>query len=101
MSVAVVFGAGLVGQSSFANGQINLFGVIALALMGEWFSKTTSDKLQEVFSTLFSSDADKERTDKLKEAKISDLSTELGFEGHQVSHPDRKRLQTTPQRQAE
>jgi hypothetical protein len=45
---------------------VNPYGVAALGALGGWFSKTTTDKLQEVFETLFKTDADKERTDKLK-----------------------------------
>jgi len=41
------------------------YGVVALGLLGGWFSKTTTDKLQEVYGTLFKTDADKERKDKL------------------------------------
>jgi hypothetical protein len=45
---------------------VNPYGVVALGVLGGWFSKTTTDKLQEVFETLFKTDADKERKDKLK-----------------------------------
>jgi len=45
---------------------VNPYGVVAIGFLGGWFSKTTTDKLQEVFETLFKTDADKERKDKLK-----------------------------------
>lgn len=44
---------------------VNPYGVVALGLMGGWFSKTTTDKLQEVFDTLFKTDEDKKRKNKL------------------------------------
>lgn len=53
--------AGLVG----GGGGMDPYGVVAVGLLGGWFSKTTTDKLQEVFSTLFKTDADKARKDKL------------------------------------
>lgn len=46
-------------------GDVNPYGLIALGLLGGWFSKTTTDKLQEVFETLFKTDQDAERSDKL------------------------------------
>lgn len=63
LAMAFAARAGLVGAG---NGEGNVYGMVALGLLGGWFSKTTTDKLQEVFSTLFKTDADKERTDKLK-----------------------------------
>ena len=47
---------------------INPYGVVALGLLGGWFSKTTTDKLQEVFDTLFKTDEDKKRKNKLQAA---------------------------------
>jgi len=44
---------------------VNPYGVVALGLLGGWFSKTTTDKLQEVFETLFKTDEDAKRKDKL------------------------------------
>jgi len=64
LAMALAAQAGLVGAGG--GGTVNVFGITALGLLGGWFSKTTTDKLQEVFSTLFKTDADKERTDKLK-----------------------------------
>ena len=55
--------AGLVAGTT----AVNPHGVVALGLLGGWFSKTTTDKLQEVFETLFKTDQDSKRKDKLKE----------------------------------
>jgi hypothetical protein len=57
-----VFRAGLIAGAS----AVNPFGVVAIGALGGWFSKTTTDKLQEVFETLFSTDADHQRVDKLE-----------------------------------
>jgi hypothetical protein len=56
-----VFRAGLVAGVA----AVNPFGVVSIGVLGGWFSKTTTDKLQEVFETLFKTDADKERANKL------------------------------------
>jgi hypothetical protein len=61
IAVYVTFRAGLVGGASL----VNPYAVVALGLLGGWFSKTTADKLQEVFETLFKTDEDKNRKDKL------------------------------------
>jgi hypothetical protein len=53
--------AGLVAGT----GGVNPYGVVALGFLSGWFSKTTTDKLQEVFETLFKTDQDKQRQDKL------------------------------------
>jgi hypothetical protein len=45
---------------------VNPYGVVAIGFLGGWFSKTTTDKLQEVFETCFKTDADKNRKDKLE-----------------------------------
>lgn len=55
------FRAGLVASSA----GVNAFGVVAIGVLGGWFSKTTTDKLQEVFEILFKTDADRQRKDKL------------------------------------
>lgn len=55
------FRAGLVASSA----GVNAFGVVAIGVLGGWFSKTTTDKLQEVFEILFKTDADRHRKDKL------------------------------------
>ena len=46
-------------------GTANPYGVVAIGFLGGWFSKITTDKLQEVFETLFKTDEDKKRKDKL------------------------------------
>jgi uncharacterized membrane protein YeaQ/YmgE (transglycosylase-associated protein family) len=61
MTIYVAFRAGLMG-----GGSMNPYGVVAVGLLGGWFSKTTTDKMQEVFATLFKTDADKNRQDKLQ-----------------------------------
>ena len=45
---------------------MNPYGIVAIGILGGWFSKATTDKLQEVFETLFKTDADKQRKDKLQ-----------------------------------
>jgi hypothetical protein len=44
-AIYFVFRAGLVAGAN----AMNPYGVVALGLLGGWFSKTTTDKLQEVF----------------------------------------------------
>lgn len=56
------FRAGLVAGASV----VNPYGVIAIGTLAGWFSKTTTDKLQEVFETLFKTDEDRKRKDKLE-----------------------------------
>jgi IPT/TIG domain-containing protein len=65
LSVYFAFRAGLVAGASF----VNPYGVVAVGLLGGWFSKTTSDKLQEVFETLFKTDEDDKRKDKLADER--------------------------------
>lgn len=64
--------AGLMGGGA----NTNPYGVAALGALGGWFSKTTTDKLQEVFETLFKTDADKDRTDKMASAKPTIVAVE-------------------------
>jgi hypothetical protein len=47
-------------------GAVNPYGVLALGLLGGWFSKITTDKLQEVFETLFKTNLDEQRKNKLR-----------------------------------
>ena len=42
------------------------YGVISFAFLGGWFSKAASDKMGQIAETIFSTDADKKRGDKLK-----------------------------------
>ncbi len=63
LSIYFAFRAGLVAGASV----VNPYGVVALGLLGGWFSKTTSDKLQEVFETMFKTDLDATRKNKLME----------------------------------
>lgn len=48
---------------------VNPYVVVAFGILGGWFSKTTTDKLQEVFGTLFKTDQDEQRLDKLSMPK--------------------------------
>jgi hypothetical protein len=55
---------------------VNPYVVVAFGLLGGWFSKTTTDKLQEVFGTLFKTEQDEQRRDKLampKRPSIKDI----------------------------
>jgi hypothetical protein len=63
-SLYFVARAGLVGGTGAGDG-VNAYGVVAIGLLGGWFSKTTTDKLQEVFTTLFKTNEDDKRKDKL------------------------------------
>jgi hypothetical protein len=58
-----VIRAGLMGGSAT---EVNPHSVAALGALGGWFSKTATDKLQEVFETFFKTDADKQRANKLE-----------------------------------
>ena len=62
LALYFAFRAGLIAGAS----AVNPYGVVALGLLSGWFSKTTTDKLQEVFETLLSTDQDKKRKDKLR-----------------------------------
>ena len=60
LTIYFAFRAGFV-----AGPAVNPNGVVALGLLGGWFSKTATDKLKEVFDTLLKTDEDKKRKDKL------------------------------------
>lgn len=62
MTVYFAFRAGLVSGTN----SVNPYGVVALGMLGGWFSKTTTDKLQEVFEILLKTDQDRKRKDKLE-----------------------------------
>ncbi|MGJ8654497.1 MAG: hypothetical protein ACSHX8_14650 [Opitutaceae bacterium] len=68
LAIFFTFRAGLVASVD----AVNPYGVAALGLLGGWFSKSATDKLREVFETLFDSDADEEREDSLKPKKDSE-----------------------------
>jgi hypothetical protein len=57
----VIARAGLISGA----GQVNIYGVSAMGLLGGWFSKNAADKMKEVFETLFGKGADGERSDKV------------------------------------
>ncbi len=61
LTIYFVLRAGLVGGA----GAINPYGVVAVGVLGGWFSKVTTDKLKEVFEALFKTDEDGKRRDKL------------------------------------
>jgi len=61
VAIYIVFRAGLIAGATAANP----YGIAALGILGGWFSKTTTDKLQEVFETLFKTDEDAKRKHKL------------------------------------
>ena len=63
-AIYFAFRSGLVGGSSI----VNPHGVVTIGLLGGWFSKTTSDKLKEVFENLLKTDEDDNRNDKLADA---------------------------------
>ena len=65
MAVYFTLQAGLMGGGDSQNAH----GVVALGLMGGWFSKIAADKLQEVFETMFKNDEDKKRADPLEAHK--------------------------------
>ena len=54
----------------------NPYGVISLGLLGGWFSKAATDKLREVFDTLFHTNADKERKNKLTEEEENGIDSD-------------------------
>jgi len=45
---------------------MNPYGVTAISLLGGWFLKTTTGKLQEVFEVLFKTNADSQSVHTLK-----------------------------------
>ena len=62
LAIFLTLKAGLLGTID----AVNPYGVTAISLLGGWFSKTTTDKLQEVFEVLFKTNADSQRVNKLK-----------------------------------
>jgi hypothetical protein len=72
-SLAVVFY--VVVRAGFLSGntgaeEVNIFGIAALAGLTGMFSKQATDKLREVFDTLFTSRGDDDRADKLEPLKL-------------------------------
>ena len=62
LTIYFAFRAGFISGPNAANP----YGVVAIGLLGGWFSKTTTDKLQEVFETMFTTAQDAKRKDKLE-----------------------------------
>jgi hypothetical protein len=73
MALAVLFYCALrggflaVGTDSH---NVNLYGVVALSALAGLFSKQAADKLEEVFCTMFKTDNDKDRKDKLLNRRV-------------------------------
>ncbi len=59
----IIARAGLISNA----GEVNVYGVSALGLLGGWFSKNASDKMKEVFETLFGKGADASRANKMSD----------------------------------
>lgn len=59
----IIARAGLISSA----GEVNVYGVSALGLLGGWFSKNASDKMKEVFETLFGKGADASRANKMSD----------------------------------
>lgn len=75
-SLAVVFY--VVIRAGFLSGgtgaeQVNVFGIAALAGLTGMFSKQATDKLREVFDTLFTSRGDNDRADKLEPLQLDGI----------------------------
>lgn len=68
-AIYFVLRAGLLTGNASLVAVVNPYGVVALGFLGGWFSKITTDKLQEVFETLFRTDEDRKRKNKLLDAK--------------------------------
>jgi len=66
----VIARAGLISGA----GQVNIYGVSALGLLGGWFSKNAADKMKEVFETLFGKGADDLRNDKVDKKEAEKVS---------------------------
>ena len=61
----IIARAGLISNA----GEVNVYGVSALGLLGGWFSKNASDKMKEVFETLFGKGADARRANKMSDGE--------------------------------
>ena len=67
VAIYLAFRAGIVmGAGGVAVTDVDPFFVTGMGLLGGWFSKTTTDKLQEVFGTLFQTNQDELRKNKLR-----------------------------------
>ena len=71
----VVVRAGLLSGSSGAS-EVNIFGVAALAGLTGMFSKQATDKLKEIFDSIFTSRGDDHRLDKLEDLRILSVTPE-------------------------
>jgi len=66
--VYLVLRAGFLGLQNNSV-DVNLYGISALAALSGWFSKEAADKMREVFRTMFKTDQDAFRKDKVDERK--------------------------------
>jgi len=85
----------------------SLYGVLAFAALAGWFSKEATDKLADVFDTLFKSDKKEERKDKLKAGPGPQITMAVpkpdgtlavagtGFESGAIVRLDKRALTTT------
>lgn len=77
MSLALIFyfllRAGLVTGN---NNGLNDFGVVAVSALVGMFSKQATDKLRQIFDTIFNTDADKERRDKANAGQDASAAAE-------------------------
>jgi hypothetical protein len=86
LALYFVVRAGLLTSSS-STAALNQFGVAMLAIMSGLFSKQASDKLEEVFTTLFKpgpGKGDAQRGDKLTPPTITDVTPNKGPQGTNV-----------------
>lgn len=66
LAIFFSFRAGLVSSVE----AVSPYGVAAIGLLGGWFSKSATDKLEEVFDVLFATDADDNREDPVKPTPV-------------------------------
>jgi len=61
----------LLANGAHNSSEVNPFGIAAIASLAGMFSKQAIDKLREVFDSLFKSDGDKQREDKLRDQRFA------------------------------
>jgi hypothetical protein len=65
----VVIRGGLFSPGTYS-GDVNPYGIAGLSGLVGMFSKQATDKLSEVFGTMFQTSADAQRTDKLNPPQV-------------------------------